>query len=1385
MRRGTRRLLLILVLIVAVGALAFWGVRYYLGSQRMASEVAGVLSRSYGSPVLIGRVDVGLTSTDLEDLRFYPAGSDIATSQPWLTADRINTDVNPWDVVRGDTTPHRMELNGVTATLDFDREGHLTTKLPQTHGTSALPEIHLRNCRLTLRQQGRPEMVVSDLDMDVRPDGDNLVLTATTSDPYWGPWNLDGTLNPKTVQGNATARTDRAPITQQKLLSLPFVSPEVWKEVEVSGNGAVELTLRLGPKADEYHYKVTLQPKGATVRVTAAELTITDVNGPVVVDDGRIILNNDRGRTAGGEIYTTAANDLDFMSTPSRLDFHIGLKGVDVQSLPPSWKVPRTMLGAKMDGRLTGSADMTVVLRKDGIDADGRGSGDITDLRLNGEPVEAQRMHLGFRAKGNSFEFPVESQGAWLDTPGRKEVALCRTDFQSVQPVGRIGNPSYEEMIEAGLADLLVVSLVGPGDPQGDVLGRLLSGPSGALDVLEQGVTAGAGALLRAGQAAVNALPTAPPTKPEAPKNETNYLQTSFSLEDVDVAQLSKAFHWQIPFPVSGRLTLKLQASIPLNAAGDVKLYRMKGSASSKHLVVGEVEFNDLQADVNLDNGVLTLDRFSARLPGEDLVTKRKFVGGFSGKARVQISPPGSATAELTLDQVSLDRVASLVPGGLQLSGALSGGVNVEAPVATVGNLATWKGSGNLRAADLHVLGLAVTNPSADARLERGKLTLSQARATIEGADLTASGDVDLAGNQRFTAHVVLKPMDLTALQRLAPSFRPPVPLAGRIEATADATGSLSPLRYKVTGTAGASDLTVEGVKLGTLSLKWDASPDRVELTDVKSKLYGGTLTGSGTVPLEANVEGKIDARFDKLDVGALTKALPSSPVQLAGQASGSVKGTLSAAKPDRQFTGTVELSAPQLLVQGIPADKLTATLDYRKGSLDYRMEGETLGGKFHVNGKLPAEQQPAPPPEPEVHLKIEGARLSLLGRALRMSALEPLGGRLDLEFDVRFQGKERIPVGSGVARLTGLRWGDTRLGDTLEGRLNLSATELVFGPVSGTFGSGTLRATAAYRLKEPDRSWFALTLEGVESTQLLSPWPSVAEHVSGPVDAHLRGRWGSEWTASGTVSLANGRIYGMDVSGWNQPFDLAFAPGTDNVHLDLRETSFHLALGRVSGYASLRIGEGSHVQGKIRFTDLDLPTVTRTFSEVSHLGTGKASGTIDLGGNNVRSLNDLTADVRATLRQTQAMQLPVLQQIASFSMPGQSATTFQSGDLKGRLGGGVFHIQELSLSGPSTKLFLYGNVSLEERLDLQATVQTGVVAVNPVLLRLLRVRIPLSGAIPLSLISEASTLLSNHVIHLAVTGTVRSPVVRVQVLQTLTDEAVRFFLLQATPAIP
>jgi hypothetical protein len=218
--------------------------------------------------------------------------------------------------------------------------------------------------------------------------------------------------------------------------------------------------------------------------------------------------------------------------------------------------------------------------------------------------------------------------------------------------------------------------------------------------------------------------------------------------------------------------------------------------------------------------------------------------------------------------------------------------------------------------------------------------------ALLDGASISGTGQLQLAGQFQFSARVELPPSELSAWQQVIPDLRT-VRLAGKARSTADARGTLDPVAVQAAGDAQVDGLAVNDFRVGSLRFHWDSDLDRLRLSEFTAGLYGGELTGTATLPLKPSVAGSIELRLNKLDTGNLTKDL-SSPVQLEGTAQGAVAVKLPPA-PDggeREITADVQLQAERLRIQNIPADRLQAKVTYRRGVADYRIDGETLGGE-------------------------------------------------------------------------------------------------------------------------------------------------------------------------------------------------------------------------------------------------------------------------------------------------------------------------------------------------------------------------------------------------------------------------------------------------------
>src|SRR5262249_3278707 len=224
----------LLLLLAGVGAL--WLVRDYLHSGRAAEAVAERLKSRLGGRGRIGTVDVGRAGSSLHGVGVYDPNAG-PQAGPWVKAGDVQADVSGLDLLRKDLRPNQITVRGVAVTLRFDEAGHLLTKVPSQENvppTEALPEIHLEQGRLTIQQAGRPDFVIANIDGTLRPEGEQLVLTGTVKDPTYGPWLVRGTVDRAANTATATLKTDgKVHVTQAMLNALPFISPAIWKQVQL------------------------------------------------------------------------------------------------------------------------------------------------------------------------------------------------------------------------------------------------------------------------------------------------------------------------------------------------------------------------------------------------------------------------------------------------------------------------------------------------------------------------------------------------------------------------------------------------------------------------------------------------------------------------------------------------------------------------------------------------------------------------------------------------------------------------------------------------------------------------------------------------------------------------------------------------------------------------------------------------------------------------------------------------------------------------------------------------------------------------------------------------------------------------------------------------
>lgn len=1291
MRR--RRLIILLLVLAALPVGAYFGLRFYLGSEWVRQAIETQLAESIGARVELSGVDGGLFSTSLYGLRVFLPGD---IESPSVAVDELRLEVPLWKLGDEAEILQHLTLDGAAITLRFNRDGRILVEPPpqKSSGANAL-RVQLDNARFTLKQEGKPDLRVNGIRAAIGTQGDKLTLKGTVLDPSWGEWIILGTVEPTSGAASLQLKSDRVQVTQDRLEGLPFVDADVWKEIRAEGTSSVDLTVRFTPPDRQAHYRVVLEPKETSLRVAAIDLAASDVAGKLVIEDGRIVLQDIQGCTANGSL--TLQGDLDFRTRPERLLFRIEATGLDLRQLPRSWDLPEFL-----EGKLSGKATLGVDLLKGGVRTTGQGEGQISDARIGGA-VTAEPVVLQLVSQGKGFRFLT----------GRPRSGLS---FRFASEFGDV------------LADVLQHA----GRPFADASRGLIH------------------------------WQIAPPRDSRPP----TYLRFHVDLKEVELGRFLAGIGIPLAIPVEGQASIDLHIDLPVDTLNEPKCYRMDGTIRLAYLKAADMEFHDVAARLDYRDGVLRVTNLAGRSGLNGLP-----VGSFSGSASLGLVPAGHLETNLRLEGVPLPRCLT---DGQGLSGWLTGNLLVQVPVNRFGDAHAWQATARIEDSRLALAGRMLALTADRVQLDKGSLSTTAIEGTVDGLPVAAAGTLALPRPHAFVLALTLKDLEANQLCRLLDVPAPSVPIQGGITWTARLEGALDPLRFQAVGRAAAAALQVDRIPLQRLELNWKTDGKSLEVEALSARYSFGQLDGSAKIPLEGDQPGLAEMQFREIDLAPLAQQLAGQN-GVQGRGFGTIRTDIAKPGADgrRKLTARIQYSLPRVKVQALAGERLQGTASFDGTEWSYRCDGEVLAGRLHVEGTMAGNQSPIS------HLTVEGAQIGRLRREMMADPDSlPLHGRVDLELSIKPEAGEHPAPARGRLWVQGLRWDTSELAERIQADVQLRGSELILDNANGTFCRGLLRGRAILNTTQLERSLIDLSLDRGEAQDLLAPWPDLAKHASGTVEARLQTTPGQPWRTSGVISLARGRLFGIDIAEWRVPIDLAFSPGSGTGQLEVRESNAQIARGRVVGQASYSWGHSNRLETKVRFFDVNLHELIPAAADFNRLDGGTASGRLDLAGTNIASMNDLTGTLEATLKQTQVFEFPVFQQLAPYVVPPRSRRVpVEAGDVKARLAHGLVHVERLRLTGGVVQLLLEGTLSLQGRVDFDVTASTGLNAIQASMLRRMGIDLPASGPIPRSTLARATSQLSARLVRLRVSGSVHNPQVQIVPLYQLTEDALRFFL--------
>jgi len=872
-------------------------------------------------------------------------------------------------------------------------------------------------------------------------------------------------------------------------------------------------------------------------------------------------------------------------------------------------------------------------------------------------------------------------------------------------------------------------------------------------------------------------------------------ISTQLELEDVDLGQLvaraEALIGFPFPLPVTGRLDMKADATFPLGALRDFQKYAFHGHLTLRKASIYKVDLGHVSSRIDLANGVLILKDFVGRLDdrpdggpnnpppnlpaptaGEPLTP-----GGFRGEVHAEFSPPGKFSARFEGNGLPLGELgAPFLPRPTPVSGLISLDLDVQTDLKAMAEPRSWTATGKAQSVRATFRDAAFDRVALEFGLKEGRLEVTELSAQLAGRPLAARGGIDLAAPYAFRADLDATGWDLAkALAWLPDSLTIP-PTTGLLTARAGGEGTLSPLRVQTKGEGRVDGFQVGRVPLGAVPFRWSTREEVIRFEVVEARSFGGTLSALADVPLTAGKSVEGSAAAVGIDAAMLSSALPGGDLKLTGKADGRVRFVIPA--DARSITSSVQLSSTGLTVQGIPAEKVSATVGVEDGELSYDVTAESLGGKVKFQGVVPLN--PAPPAEANGALRVVGFTLDRLWKASgttgMVSRLEGLGA---VNANLRIGRGEAAGLWvRGVAEFRDLRWGKRYPIGHLRGTVAKTPDAWWVDPIGGEALGGPVSGSVRARTPAvgPPRIGIDLRIDRAVLARVVAFLPSLAARLDGFGTFQLSGTLADVFQANIDVGVAQASLAGLPLTELRAPAVLVVTPGSGTGSVRIPRLSARFAGGEVRGDLLFRLGEDQSFLANLQLASLELATLTRIATTANQPASGRITGRVTLSGPNPSEPGRFRGKVNLELSDASLVQIPVFRELDRF-LGSSSGGIFEDGDLIGVVAHESLMVESLTLAGRLAQVHGTGTIGFDGKLNFEMLVNTAQI-------------IPQTGQALVALIpglrqvaglrqqaaAKFAGFLGSRLLKFRVTGTVRNPSVAIDATISVPETAVGFF---------
>ncbi len=1002
-----------------------------------------------------------------------------------------------------------------------------------------------------------------------------------------------------------------------------------------------------------------------------------------------------------------------------------------------------------------------------------RATGD-TSVRIALQKTRGTDLQYRLAAKSRSLNITLPKDKVAL-TDGLCDVVLedgvlTLHDFQGAVLGGRLAlsgglsalGPVWEGKIEGELSDLALNKLPDAWNLPAEIVG-IVSG-NFALDAsiadmktvlhgrakasLEQAEVLGAAVKVLEAEVDLRELTIA---NLKAPPTIDGTATMRAEMEQLNLPQLVAALppelKQRVP-PVTGQLGLKIDATVPLATVADRTSYKMTGHIHSPAISYEQITLRDVSIPVVYERGTLAVASVKATL-GEH--------GVVEGNAKIPLFTDGEITADVRCEGIAVEDVAERLPEEIRsVEATVAGTLKVRAPVEQWRDPMAWQMDGNATSPQIRFDEQMASDLAGSFALRQGELHMSDLQAHWGDALLKASGSATIASPHAFQARFEVTELDLPRCIQAA-EVDLPAEVRGTAAVQGNAKGQLVPLDWRLEGSGQLIESAIGPVELDSPTVAWSITPKQIEVANARVGLFSGEVQLSAQLPLDGQTPGRASGSFRDLNPTSVAALLPSQPLEPHGTASGEFE--LMGFEDPATMNGTVEFRGLGVEVEGVSIQQLGGTVEVAKGRVDGEINGRAFGGglSFHGGVDLAAET-----PGVAGSLTLNAMDASKLVRLFNQPALRPLRAIMDVQMELTAGAPAFEPKGEGTVILRDVSWQGSRVTNEVRSRASLTGTSLKIQGVSMGLAGGTVSGEAALRLDQPGIGTFRVNLQRVRTERLFAPWDQLAEAAKVRLDTTVRGRFApGRVSGQGEVRLSQGHVAGVPIRDVSSSVRGLIDParGAGEVHLRLNRGD--LAGGQVAGEMNVEFGRPVSVDGRVKFTNLELQPLAQAVPNISDRLTGRISGATTVQGRNLRSLSELSGTYRLSLSDSPVLQLPVLNALADRNGIASASQRFSQTEIEGRMNRGSIDIDQMTMSASGIHMFVEGTISKRGQLNLDVTADTSELVAVGMVVGLFR---------PIDLIRR-------RLIFLNMGGTAKRPIVTLDVDRQVQQEVLLFFL--------